>query len=138
MPPHIRISGAATAAREAFRDAAGSGGFLLMYAVFAVATLRSYSRWEMVRLAASLFAGIEIAGWVLSSLVSPAVMGPNDAHDFLVVTGASPYMVAGIAASVGVLGWCVLRLLERFRVCPEPQPESHETVRVLAKAATGE
>lgn len=137
MPPHVRIDGRTSAAQEAFRDAAGSGGFLLVYVVFAFATLRSGGEWEMVRYAASLFAGIEIAGWVLSSLLSTAVTGPNDAHDFLAASGASPYVVAGVATGIGASGWYILRLARRG-VGSEPRQQPLETVRVLAKAATGE
>lgn len=110
-PPHVRIAGEGSAAVEAVRDAAGTGFFLLLYAAF----LAARPRWEDVRHGASLFACVELSGWTLSSLLGTGAMGPNDAGQFIAVTGTSPYLVAAGAAAIGLAGAMLVRRLDRRR-----------------------
>jgi hypothetical protein len=135
LPPHVRIAGSASPAQEAVRDAASSLTYLLVYAIFALATRRVRGEWELVRYAASLFALVEILGWILSSFLGTSIMGPNDADDFLAASGASPYLLAGSAAAVGVLGAIGLRLLAWPGFRAETQLPADESVLALAKAA---
>jgi hypothetical protein len=109
--PHVRIAGDCTPAVECVRAAAGSAFFLAAY--FAMALLHRECE---VKRAASYFALVELLGWVLSSAVSPAAMGPNDAAHFLEISGANRFLVAGVAAGIGIGGAALLRVLTRARV----------------------
>jgi hypothetical protein len=114
--PHVRIAGECTPAVECVRAAAGSAFFLATY--FAMALL--LYRESEARRAASWFAVVELLGWVLSSAVSPTAMGPNDAAHFVEISGANRFLVAGMAAGIGIGGAALLRVLPRARVRTQP------------------
>jgi len=126
--PHVRIAGECTRLEECVRAAAGSAFFLTVY--FAFAMMR---RGDVVREAASWFAVVELLGWVLSSAVSPTAMGPNDAARLLEVSGANRFTVAAVAASIGLLGYALLRALLRARI----RPQSQTPVAVTKTAVVG-
>jgi hypothetical protein len=117
LTPHVRIAGECTRFEECVRAAAGSAFFLIAF--FAFALMR---RGDVVREAASWFAVVELLGWVLSSVFSPSVMGPNDAARLLEVSGANHFTVAAAAVSVGFLGYASLRALTRPRVRQSEAP----------------
>jgi hypothetical protein len=137
LRPHVRIAGTASTAGEAIRAAGGSAWFLFLYAVAAITWRRPSGDWQIANYAMSLFAAVEILGWVTSSLAGQSVTGPNDASDFLEVSGANPYLVASVAAAIGVCVGLVVRGLERRRSGEIPTPGASEEVRALARGAAG-
>ena len=136
LRPQVRIAGSGTAAIEAFRAVAGSACYLLFYSILALICPRSREEWRAVSYAASLFAAVEVLGWTLSSLAGTASMGPNDAEDFIAVSQANRYLVAAVAACIGVAGATALRWLNRRRTSSLPQ-SSATPVHPLAKSAAG-
>jgi hypothetical protein len=99
LRPHVRILGAGSPAIEAFRAAAGSGFFLLVYFLSLPLIPRRGSLFGIGRQAASWFALSELLGWTLTSLGISSEGISNDAQRFMSASGANPLaVVAGCAA----------------------------------------
>ena len=132
--PHVRIEGVGSPFQESLRAVAGSGFYLAIYLVGAMFSPGVRGYWRDVRDAASWFAAVELLGWTLSSLFGAAVTGPNDADQFIAVSGASRVLVAFGAIGLGAAGAGLLSLASRNRLRRIARPQ---TAAALAASAAG-
>ncbi len=107
LRPQVRFADHCTAAEFAFRAAAGSGLFWLVYLTFLVFPLRQRVS-DLTSSLLTCFAFIELLGWVLSALF-PDAGGANDAVAFLEASGTSPYLVVTVCLTIALAGAVLLR-----------------------------
>lgn len=130
LRPHVRVEGAATQTQAAFRAAAGTGFSLLVYFAFVSLTPRAGSAVRFVRSIASCFISAELLGWILSSLLGSSASDPDDARRFLAISGLSPYSVAGVCLTVGLL--CIARFLHSGQMGVEARRSPHASEKDTA------
>jgi hypothetical protein len=132
--PHVRILGTVNDAQEAFRAVGGSAATLTFCCLFALLTPRG-TRWQFARDAATAFAGIELTGWMLSSLLYGRAANPDDAQYFLRVTGVNPLLVSAICLLIGAAGFVLLRARRR-RQTPDRPAECRPEPALQVRAAS--
>jgi len=109
LPPHVRIDGDGTPAGEAFRAAAGSGLFFLIYFACISLTAVDGSLRSIGRQTASWFAFVELFGWCSTALFRSAADFPDDAQRFLKTSGVNPPVVIGVCVLIGTACYIVSR-----------------------------
>ena len=115
LRPHVRLTGPATPYVNAVRATAGS--LLLVATWFLAMTLVPRRRGVRVLQTVSCFAGMELAGWLLTALVHPWQPQRNDAAAFLNLTGSHPLAVfaACVAVAMAAKAMVQVRMREQSR-----------------------
>lgn len=114
LRPHVRLYGTASPAQDAFSAAAGSALVMLLWFCWLLLPYSARHRW--ITDVASSFAGVELLGWTLSSLLPPHGSSADDAVRFLAVSRVSPDLVVMVCVLLAVAG-VAIRRSRRVRQC---------------------
>jgi hypothetical protein len=112
--PHVTFSSVLSRTGRLWESAAGS---CAEFVVFIVATLLA-PRTRIGNIAAevtAVFAGVELAGWTVATVMYPRGAESNDAWDFLAAAGWGRPAVLSIALVAAVLYFATLRMRKRAR-----------------------
>jgi hypothetical protein len=104
--PHVHVLAEAYGATESIRIAAGSGLVLLIW--MACAILGWGSSKPLFYKVLSLFAGIELAGWLLACLRLDGAREANDAAEFLACSGMTAFSLIGLVLVVAISGGLIM------------------------------
>ena len=104
--PHIHLLSPAHGATESIRIAAGSGLVLLIWLACGLMSWGS-RKWFSFKVL-SLFAGVELTGWLLACLRMDGANQANDARDFLASSGTTGVALIPLVLLVGATGGLIM------------------------------
>lgn len=133
--PHIQVLAKASGATQSLRIASGSGLVFLLWFVCGLISWGSM-KWFPFKIL-SLFAGVELTGWLLSCLRLNDADQPNDATDFLASSGLHTATLITLILVIGATG-ALIMFFGRHRAHtfsetdPQPTSGSSQVVNRLA------
>jgi hypothetical protein len=101
LKPSVTLRGLSTPSEQAFAAAAGSALVVALW--FAFMLLRPSKHETFNSNAFTLFAGIELLAWFVSSVTHEFAPQRNDVSKFLDASGFEPLLVAAVVGTVAVL-----------------------------------
>ena len=104
--PHIHVLSPAHGATQSIRIAAGSGLVLLIWLASGLMSWGS-RKWFSFKVF-SIFAGVELTGWLLSCLRMDPANQANDATDFLASSGTTGAVLIQLVLLVATTGGLIM------------------------------